>query len=450
MRRWLICMGLAILPIGIGNLSIADDEGAAARGRKKLLENNYIPAIWSRNAYESAWKRWEGVTSKPSDYQAEFCSVYGLHPPPYANGDLPMGLREGPRLLGKGVSIDCMACHGGSLLGQSIVGLGNASLDVQALFEDMNFGSGLPSRLPMIFSNVRGTSEAGGMSVYLLSHRQPDLNVRRDRLDLGLHDDMCEDVPAWWLLRKKKTMYFTGGADARSVRSIMQFMMGSINGPMAFDKAEADFADIQQYFLSLRPPRYPFAIDHQIAAQGERIFKQHCAKCHGTYGEDWTYPNKIVPLDEIGTDRKRYDGITADFGHYYNSTWFAMPERAGAGKAYPAKPSVGYQAPPLDGIWATAPYLHNGCAPTIYHVLNSKARPTCFTRSFTTSADDYDSERVGWKYREVAPADPKMPARERRKIYDTRLPGRGNAGHTYGDDLTEEQRKAVIEYLKTL
>jgi hypothetical protein len=43
-----------------------------------------------------------------------------------------------------------------------------------------------------------------------------------------------------------------------------------------------------------------------------------------------------------------------------------------------------------------------------------------------------------------------MPARERRQIYDTTLPGRGNAGHTFGDDLSEEERAAVIEYLKTL
>jgi hypothetical protein len=43
-----------------------------------------------------------------------------------------------------------------------------------------------------------------------------------------------------------------------------------------------------------------------------------------------------------------------------------------------------------------------------------------------------------------------MPARERRQVYDTTLPGRGNAGHTFGDDLSEEERIAVIEYLKTL
>jgi mono/diheme cytochrome c family protein len=354
-------------------------------------------------------------------------------------------------LFGKGVSIDCLACHGGSILGQSYIGLGNASLDVQALFEDLNAGSGLPSQLPMRFSNSRGTSEAGGMSVYLLSHRNPDLSFRKPSVDLELHDQMCEDPPAWWLLHKKKTMYQTGGANAHSVRSLMQFMMGSINGPAAFDKAEADFADIQQYIDSLRPPKYPFAIDRALAGKGEAIFQQTCARCHGSYGDHWTYPNKIVPLDEIGTDPARYFGISAKFGKYYDGSWFARAELGGNGPAYPAAlEAKGYQAPPLDGLWATAPYFHNGSAPTVYHVLNSKARPTRFTRSYQTEVVDYDSVKLGWKYREVGPVDPKLPPRERRKVYDTTQPGRGNGGHTFGDDLTEEQRMAVIEYLKML
>ena len=120
------------------------------------------------------------------------------------------------------------------------------------------------------------------------------------------------------------------------------------------------------------------------------------------------------------------------------------------GPAYKAIESEGYQAPPLDGLWATAPYLHNGCAPTVYHVLNSKARPKVFTRSFKTGAEDFDSVKLGWKYRECAPAAASLPPREQRKVYDTSQPGRGNGGHTYGDTLSDEQRMAVIEYLKTL
>ena len=88
--------------------------------------------------------------------------------------------------------------------------------------------------------------------------------------------------------------------------------------------------------------------------------------------------------------------------------------------------------------------------PTVWHVLNSPARPKQFTRSYRTDEADYDPVRLGWKFTASGPADPKLPARERRKVYDTMLPGRANTGHTYGDDLTEEERMAVIEYLKTL
>src|SRR5262249_50017588 len=134
----------------------------------------------------------------------------------------------------------------------------------------------------------------------------------------------------------------------------------------------------------------------------------------------------------------------------FNRTWFAQ-ERSADGGWYGVAETPGYQAPPLDGVWATAPYFHNASVPTIYHVLNSRARPKIFARSYRSEKEDYDTERVGWKITVLdRPPDPKLPASERRKIYDTSLPGRGNTGHTFGDELTEDQRRAVIEYLKTL
>jgi hypothetical protein len=58
---------------------------------------------------------------------------------------------------------------------------------------------------------------------------------------------------------------------------------------------------------------------------------------------------------------------------------------------------------------------------------------------------------VGWKVEVLDKApDPKKPAIDQRRIYDTSQPGRGNGGHTYGDKLTDTERMAVIEYLKTL
>jgi hypothetical protein len=237
-----------------------------------------------------------------------------------------------------------------------------------------------------------------------------------------------------------------GATDARSVRSIMQFMMHPLSLPGDFAKAEPQFKDILEYLLSIEPPKYPLPIDKNLAATGKVIFTENCAKCHGTYGEQWTYPNKIIPLDEIGTDPKRYHNINEKFGNAYNTSWFA--KESPQGKKVQA--TAGYQAPPLDGIWATAPYFHNGSVPTLAGVLNSKARPKAFTRSFRTEIKDYDAVNVGWKITETLPSLKNLNPYERRKIYDTTQPGRGNGGHTYGDDLSDAERKALIEYLKTL
>ena len=423
---------------------------AAARGKKALLERSFIPPSISIAAYRNAWKQW-GLKEPPADYAQAFRERYGLHPAPYPNNGYPMGLREVRGLFGKALANDCMLCHGGSIFGKSYVGLGNASLDYQALYEDLAAADGRPHKTPFAFSNVRGTTEAGAFAVYLLSFREPDLRLRTEPLDFQLRDDLCEDVPAWWLYKKKKTIYHTGGGDARSVRTLMQFMLSPLNPPSAFEREESTFADIQAYLRTIEAPKYPLPIDPALARKGEQLFVQHCARCHGTYGEDGTYPNKIVPLDEIGTDPSRYRGLSEAFGRHYNQSWFAREQPGWFADDYPGRFTVGYQAPPLDGVWATAPYFHNGSVPTVYHVLNSKARPKIFTRSYRTGIEDYDPEKLGWRVQvlERGP-DPSLPPFEQRKVYDTTKPGRGNGGHTFGDELTEEERRAVIEYLKTL
>ncbi len=440
---------VVMLSIGPAATAGASDDDAVERGKKALLAKCYAPPTMTRRAYDNVWKQW-GIKEKPAaaDYDRLFRQRYGLHQAPYANGGLPMGLRPArlslPIGFGAGISMDCMVCHGGSIAGKSYVGLGNAVLDYQAFYEEMSAADGRAPRTPFHFCNVRGTNEAGSMAVYLLGYREPNLDRRLKRIDLDLQDDLCEDVPAWWLLKKKKTMYHTGGADARSVRSLMQFMMSPLNSAEDIRKAEADFKNIRAYLLSLSPPKYPLPIDRRLADKGAELFRINCARCHGSYGEKWTYPSKVVPIDKIGTDRHRFDGITQKFGDYYAKTWF--------NEDYPIHATAGYQAPPLDGVWATAPYFHNGSVPTVYHVLNSKARPRIFTRSYCTDLDAYDAEKLGWKVNVLSgkPDPKKLSPIEYRKIYDTNAIGRGNGGHSYGDELSEEERMAVIEYLKTL
>ena len=91
----------------------------------------------------------------------------------------------------------------------------------------------------------------------------------------------------------------------------------------------------------------------------------------------------------------------------------------------------GYANQPLDGIWARAPYLHNGSVPTLRDLLDEPAkRPGIFYRvGFVSEVPEENGRRF---FR-----------------YDVSVPGNGNGGHTYGTALPDDDKRAVVEYLKT-
>ena len=95
---------------------------------------------------------------------------------------------------------------------------------------------------------------------------------------------------------------------------------------------------------------------------------------------------------------------------------------------------------PLDGVWLRAPYLHNGSVPSLEELLEPQsARRPVFYRGY----DVYDRTRMGF----ISEGE----GAQRSGIqFDTKLPGNSNAGHTYGVDLTPTQKKALVEFLKTL
>jgi mono/diheme cytochrome c family protein len=437
--------------LGSGTLQGEEPEpvSAAERGRVALTTKGYLPRAWSSEPYKKVGGFWNDPgpdpDKDPEAYGAAFRVRYGLHAAPFPNDGLPMGLRKARSRDGmhEGLQIDCMVCHGGSIGGQSYVGLGNTQLDLKALLDDLTIADGKKLPPPLFTLNSsRGTVNAGQIAIVLLSVRNPDLSFRRFPLFTGANLPEL-DVPAWWLLAKKKTQYYDGRTDARSARSNMQFYLGDL-GLREFQELEPTFKDIQAYFRSLQPPKYPFEIDSAKADRGRVVFENTCARCHGTYGPDAKYPNKVVPLDVIGTDPARAKGITDRFIAHYNSSWFAGDYKVD-------EKMTGYQAPPLDGVWATAPYLHNGSVPTLYRLLNSTERPNRFRRPPTTDFAHYDSAHVGWKFElEPEPSDPKSKIHDSKFIFDATRWGLGNQGHTFGDKLSEGERMEVIEYLKTL
>ena len=426
------------------------DPAAVERGRTALTLRGHLKGVWTREAYLKAGDRW-GVAhpdpkTDPDGYAKAFNLRYGLHEAPYPNDGLPMGLRAGVGKDGEadGIQIDCMACHGGSIGGTSYVGLGNSTLDLKSLFDDLSRADGkAPPITPFTLNTTRGTVNAGQIAAFLLSLRNSDFSRRTFPLPLGANLPEL-DTPAWWLLGRKATMYYDGRTPAESVRTNMQFIMGE----KSLDELKAlepTFRDIQAYLQSLKPPKYPFAIDAAKAERGRLVFLKNCKSCHGTYGPGGEYPSRIVDLKTIGTDPARAVGLSIGLVTHYNSTWF--------GEHHPADLTMtGYQAPPLDGVWATAPYLHNGSVPTLWALLNSSERPNVFRRPSNTGFENYDQARVGWIVEPLSsvPKAGKTSNYEAKFICDTSRIGLGNGGHTFGDKLSDADRWAVVEYLKGL
>ncbi len=196
-----------------------------------------------------------------------------------------------------------------------------------------------------------------------------------------------------------------------------------------------------------RSPPFPGRIDGALAARGAALFDQHCARCHGTYAETPTglrlasFPNKLIPSDVIDTDPTRASAVGADPNALFAKTALAPYLHARA--------MNGYIAPALTSVWASAPYLHNGSVPTLWHLMHPEARPA----RFQVGGHRLDFARVGIDgavgadgvYRYPAGYAPWMEP----DVYDTRAPGHSNAGHTEPfDDLGEDDKRALMEFLK--
>jgi mono/diheme cytochrome c family protein len=106
----------------------------------------------------------------------------------------------------------------------------------------------------------------------------------------------------------------------------------------------------------------------------------------------------------------------------------------------PGEPNA-YESRVLHGIWATAPYLHNGSVPNLYELLLS---PDKRSPSFMVGSRKYDSEKVGYVTTESPYKDGTLV------VGAGAQPGNSNAGHDYSGDLNDDQRKALLEYLKQL
>ena len=250
---------------------------------------------------------------------------------------------------------------------------------------------------------------------------------------------------------------------------------------------------MEETLRKLRSPLWPETIlppiDLALASRGETLYNSQCLSCHARI--DRADPRRrvtamVTGIDVVGTDPQEArnlvsaraptgvleGAINTTTGEKYGAeasglallrdvvggALAAQPAAAAAAivnakahgieqtekqgdhrKATTADPTadlMAYKARPLNGIWATAPYLHNGSVPTLYDLL---LPPASRPRTFTLGRREYDPRKVGYV------SDGDVPF-----VVDTSVTGNGNGGHEYGVTLSDADRWALVEYLKTL
>lgn len=380
------------------------------------------------------------------------------------------------------VTINCFLCHSGVVNGQVVAGLANNHINQSR-----------PNQL-----RTRGDN-FGPYAVWRLSARMEDpaklglvLAKETTELEELLNAQNLPPVDAmpWWLMKYKKRDYWYSDAAPDDAASF------SINFTTSHDQINefhADHVEVVSKALAFArettSPPFPGTLDAELVRQGADIFHgrtrpantqgfRTCKGCHGTYTKkdetaDYTQPggwevayNHSHIFRNVKTDPAYNTTLQAlapiaahinKLAEYYESQ--GTPELI-ASASVPDRP--GYIAPPLVGVWASAPYFHNGSVPTVEAVLNSSLRPEIWARN-ARDPHAYDLEHVGMQYDVVtrddfdasaaaAAAAPFLAqaAVDHSANYDTTEYGHGNTGHTFGDNLSQQERLAVIEFLKSL
>jgi mono/diheme cytochrome c family protein len=367
-------------------------------------------------------------------------------------GDAEFGLPLDYTEDGKGNLVtNCFSCHGGKVAGITIPGAGNTHVDLTTLATDMMRlraldGGRDPAKVKEAigpfntpFSFHRGVTNAVIFAPVFTAMRDPELGrMYAKNPELLLHHDM--NPPPWWNFKKKTRIYADAFAP-KTPRQLMPFAMSPTFSDEKFRSFEPNFVHIYQYIEELDVPKYPYEVNSDLAEKGKALFEQTCSECHGTYGPGGEFPNRVVDIEEVGTDRRRFEAIAKDRREAGNKGWLQY-----FGEHPLDVESKGYLAQPLNGIWASAPYFHNGAVPTLWAVMNPSKRPRVWRRT----EDGYDREKVGLEIEELSSVPEGLSSRQKRMYYDTTHVGNSAEGHTFPDALADDEKTAVIEYLKTL
>lgn len=392
---------------------------------------------------------------------------------------------NGARVVG---GITCFGCHSSYINGELVLGLGNSFSNFAASPPDwllgtlelvvrntygegspeweafVEYGRGSARVAPYTRSPFRGVNPAFIIEAVAGASRDPNSFAWLEEPLVPLEpfaDGVSSDVPPWWNVKKKAALYYNGMGRGRFSKMLMQISVVAIRDTAQAAQIHSRFADLLAWLERLEPPAFPEALDPELAARGQAVFEANCTRCHGTYQSsaltaltEERYPNLLISLAQVGTDPAYALQMSAQpsLSRWINEGWYGSPLadqlaiEQGLGPAQmQAFPLEGYVAPPLDGVWVTAPYLHNGSIPTLSALLNSALRPERWRRDFSSS--DYDLAQVGWPYSSLTEAE-LAALEDPSEVYDSTVRGYSNQGHTFADHLSDEERAALLEYLK--
>jgi mono/diheme cytochrome c family protein len=198
-----------------------------------------------------------------------------------------------------------------------------------------------------------------------------------------------------------------------------------------------------ELLVEAAPPPAPLPSSRGLHERGRVVFEETCARCHGTYRQEEvagrlattvaSYEEELVPVDEVGTDPAYDASQDEEFNRRVRAT--------AIGKLY-AETRTGhtYVARPLLGARLRFPYLHNASVPSLRALLEPPERRPA---TFWVGADaPLDEEGCGY-----GAGEPRGPRAQRR---DTSLDGNRARGHSYGTTLGDEEKKALVAYVKSL
>ena len=270
--------------------------------------------------------------------------------------------------------------------------------------------------------------------------------------------------PAIWAFDKNPWFHYDGDTTSVLQRNLGQALgVGAIfeTKDYASTLRPVDSNKLEELSRKIKVPAWPAdlfgPLDAEKVKKGAELFEAHCVACHAAIPPTETAPDRLIELDVIGTDRQRAIGFTADLNAsgkpFFHDLAIVLdkvttksfednnipPDERKAfdhGRPVDWRTTKMYAARPLWGVWATVPYLHNGSVPTLHDLLRpAKDRPN----KFPLGHREYDPVKVGYT------ADGKGAF-----TFDTSKVGNGNGGHEYGTDLSDADKTAMIEYLKSL